>query len=68
MVLAKNDHFSHLQFLGKSSQVRSFFDILDREECFLGKKRPLLKNSKKSKIFFKGLVHGLWPKMVIFLI
>jgi len=64
--LAKSDHFSHLRFLGKSSQERSFFDILDREECFLDKKGQLLKNSKKST-FSKGVNPWFLVKMAIFL-
>ena len=58
--LAKNDHFSHLQFFSKSSQERSFFDILDREECFLDKKRQLFKTPRNRNPQFL-------PKMAIFL-
>ena len=51
--LAKDGHFSHWWFLGKSSQERSFFDIRDREESFLDKKGQLL-ISTKNREFPKG--------------
>ena len=46
--LSKNRPFSHIFFLSKKSQRETFFDILDRKECFLDHKREVLKNSKKS--------------------
>ena len=36
-------------FLGKSSQEKMFFDVLDRKEGFLDKKNQLLKKSQKLK-------------------
>ena len=54
---SKNRSFYHLCFLGKSSQKRSFFDILDKKECFLDRKKELFKSPKKSN-FSKGV--RLW--------
>ena len=66
--LAKNGHFSLWWFLGKSSQKRSFFNILDRRECLLDEKKSTFKKVQKNGNFRKGLVHAFWQKMVIFLI
>ena len=41
-------------FLSKKSQKETFFDILDKNECFLDHKRKVLKNSRKST-FCKGV-------------
>ena len=41
-------------FLAKKSRKETFFDILDRRECFLDHKRKLLKNSKKIDILQRG--------------
>ena len=66
-ILSKNRSFYQLCFLGKSSQKRSFFDILDKKECFLDRKRELLK-SPKNRIFPKGLDYGFCPKIELFII
>ena len=42
-----------------------FYDILERENAFLGYKKKKLK-SRKIEIFPKGLVHGFGPKLSIF--
>ena len=56
MVLAKNGHFLfHWWYLGKSSQERSSFEILDTKEGLLDKKSQVLQKSKKLK-FLVGLV------------
>ena len=39
--------FSYSYFLGKLSQKRLFFDILDRKECFLYQKFKVFKNIQK---------------------
>ena len=52
--LSKNRTFCHLCLLGKSSQKRSFFGILDKKECSLDQKKEVLKNDKKST-FSKGV-------------
>ena len=52
--LSKNRTFCHVCLLGKSSQKRSFFGILDKKECFLDQKKEVLKNDKKST-FSKGV-------------
>ena len=41
-------------FLSQESQKKTFFDILDRKECFLEHQRKVLKNSKKVG-FCKGV-------------
>ena len=63
----KNRTFYQLCFLGKSSQKRSFFDILDKKECFLDRKRNFSK-VQKNRIFPKGLVHGFCRKIELFII
>ena len=45
---SKNRPFSYMFFLTKKSQKERFFDILDRNECFLDLKSEVLKRSKKS--------------------
>ena len=42
----------------KESQKKTFFDILDRKECFLDLKSEVLKKVQKNQDFVKGLVHG----------
>ena len=64
--LSQNRPFSHMFFLSKKSQKETFFDILDRKECFLDHKRKVLKNSK-TQHFAKGLVHGFCQKNDLFL-
>ena len=46
--------FSHFLFFGKSSQGRTFFDVLHRKECY--------------RNFPNGLVHAFWPKLGTFFI
>ena len=46
MVLSKNRPFSYI-FFSKGSQKETFFDILDRKECFLYLKSEVLKKSRK---------------------
>ena len=48
------EHFIIDDFFGQSSQKRSFFLILGRQECFLDKKKEVLEMSKKLK-FSKGV-------------
>ena len=61
----KNGHFSNIFFLGNIDQENVSYDILQRENTFLGykKRRP---KSRKTDIFQKGLTHGFGPKMAIF--
>ena len=54
MVFVKKLTFFSFFFLTKKSQKETFFDILDRKECFLDLKSEVLKNSKKST-FSKGV-------------
>ena len=52
--LSNNRTFYHVCFLGKWRKKRSFFDILNKIEGFLGQKNGVLEKSKKSE-FFKGV-------------
>ena len=54
MVFVKKSTFSLYFFFSKKSKKKTFFDILDRKECFLDQQRKVLKNSKKST-FCKGV-------------
>ena len=65
MVLVQKWPFFQLLFLGNLRQENVFYDILERENAFLGYKN---KKSKKTKncIFPKGLTHGFGQKMAIF--
>ena len=55
MVFVKTStFFSYVFFFSKKSLKETFFDILDRRECFLDHKRKLLKNSKKIDILQRG--------------
>lgn len=51
MLFAKKSNFLSLEFLGKSSERRSIFDILDKKESSQHQK------SLKRQNFAKGLVH-----------
>ena len=64
MVLVQNWPFFHL-FLGILGQENVFYDILERENAFLGYKKKISK-SRKIDNFPKGLTHGFGPKMAIF--
>ena len=44
-------------FFGICRHKRSFFDILNRQECFLDKNSKVEKSPKNRK-FAEGLVHG----------
>ena len=46
MVLVQNWPFFHLLFLGNIGQENVFYDILERENAFLGYKNKKLKTSK----------------------
>ena len=50
----KSTFFSYVFSWSKKSQKETFFDILDKNECFLDHKRKVLKNSRKST-FCKGV-------------
>ena len=65
--LSKNRPFSYIFFFSKKSQKETFFYILDSKECFLDLKSKVLGESKKLT-FSKGLVHGFWQKIDLFLI
>ena len=53
LFLSKIELFIIYVFLGKSSQTRSFPDILYKKVCFFDQKKKLLKMTKKLK-FSKG--------------
>ena len=52
-------------FLGNIGEKNVFYDILERQNAFLGYKNEKSKKSKNC-IFPKGLIHGFGPKMAIF--
>ena len=54
MVFVKKSTFFLYVFLSKTSLKETFFDILDRKECFLDLKSEVLKKSRKST-FCKGV-------------
>ena len=64
----KSTIFSYVFFLGKKARKKHFFDILETKECFLDRKRKLLRNCKKNRLFAKRLVHGFCQKVDLFLI
>ena len=49
----KNRMFSRWYFLIKLSQMRLFFDIVDRKECFLDLRREILKAQKNGNFSTK---------------
>jgi len=49
MVLVEKSNFLSSLFFCKSSQTRSFLDILDKKVCFLDQKKEVLKITKKLK-------------------
>ena len=59
MHFSKKWPFFSFSFLGKSSRKRTFFDIRGRKN---------FPKRSQNRNFPKGLVHGIWPKMAIFLI
>ena len=65
MVLVQKFPFFQLFFLGNIRQEHVFYDILERENAFLGYQNQTFKKPK-SDIFRKGLTHGFGPKMAIF--
>ena len=52
-------------FLGNIRQEHVFYDILEGENAFLGRKQKKFKKPKR-EIFRKGLTHDFGPKMAIF--
>ena len=65
MVLVQKWSFLQVIFLGNIGQENVFYDILERENAFLGYKIKKFK-SRKTDILAKGLTHGFGPKMAIF--
>ena len=61
----KNGHFLKFFILVIIGQKNVFFDILKRENAFLGYKKRSSK-SRKIAIFPKGLTHGFGPEVSIF--
>ena len=54
-------------FLDKRSQLKSFFDFVDRKEWFLDQKIELLKSANHEH-FPEKIIHGFCPKIKLFLI
>ena len=55
-----------LFFFGNIDQENVPYDILQRENAFLGYKKKEVQKSPKIDIFSKGLIHGFGQKMDIF--
>ena len=58
---SKNDHFSNLFFVRNIGQENVFYDILERENAFLGYENKKLKKSKNWH-FSKGVNPCFWSK------
>ena len=58
---SKNGHFSHFFFLGNIGQESAFYDILERNNAFLGYKNQKFKKSKTWN-FSKGINPWFWFK------
>ena len=65
MVLVQKWPFFQLFFLGNIGQENVFYDILERNNGFLGQKNKQFK-SRKIDVFPKSLTHGIGPKMASF--
>ena len=59
--LSKDGHFSKFFFLGKRDKEKSFHDILERKNAFLGYKNNKLKKSKNCH-FSKGVNPRFWSE------
>ena len=57
----KNGHFSNFFFLGNIGQENYFYDILERNNAFLGYKNKKFKNSKNGH-FSKRVNRWFWSK------
>ena len=58
---SKNGHFFNFFFLGTMGQKNVFYDILKRENAFLGYKKKKFKKSKNWQ-FSKGVNPRFWSK------
>ena len=65
MVLVQKWPFFQLFFLGNIEQENVFYDILERNNAFLGYKNKKFKK-RKIDIFPKRITLGFAPKMAIF--
>ena len=59
--LSKDGHFSNFFFLSKRDKEKSFHDLLERKNAFLGYKNNKLKKSKNCH-FSKGVNPRFWSK------
>ena len=62
---SKNGHFSSFFFFGKIGQENVFYDILERENVFLGYKKTKFEKSKNCH-FSKGFNPWFWSKNGLF--
>ena len=51
---SKNDHFSYFFFLGNIGQENVFYDILERNNDFLGYKKQAVQKVEKLTFFQRG--------------
>ena len=63
----KIEFFYHVCFLAKLSKKRSFFDILNKQDCFLDQKNRVLEKCKRLR-FCKGVSLCLLSNNEIFLL
>ena len=67
MVFVQKWPFFHPVFLRNIGQENVFYDILERQNAFLGSKNKKFKKSKNCYFFLIELTHGFGPKKSIFL-
>ena len=62
---SKNGHFFNFFFVGNIGQENVFYDVVEREDAFLGYKNKKFKKSKNWH-FSKRVNPWFWSKMAIF--
>ena len=65
MLLAQKWPFWHLFYLGNIRQENVFYNILERENAFLGYKKKEIEKVQKMTFFPKRLTHRFGRKMAI---
>ena len=63
---SKNGHFSNFLFSGNIGQQNVFYDILERNNAFLGYKKQEVQKVETLGFFQRGLTHGFGPEIAIF--
>ena len=65
MLLPQKWPFWHLFYLGNIRQENVFYNILERENAFLGYKKKEIQTVEKLTFFPKRITHCFGPKMAI---